>query len=69
MIQLTGMGCVSMAEHTDKAEYIGQTTAVLAKMAREDGLILLAFILDMATLEARQQADRLTDEPIRAARE
>jgi hypothetical protein len=56
-----------MAEHIDKADYIGETTAVLAKMAREDGLSLLAFILDMATLEARRQADTCTDEAIKVA--
>ena len=34
------------------AGYIGEMTAQLAKMARDDGLDLLAHLLEMAMLEA-----------------
>jgi hypothetical protein len=60
-----------MTECYDNADYIGEITASLAKIARKDGLSQLAFILDMATLEACRYMDRCADapseEPMKAA--
>jgi hypothetical protein len=42
-----------MASRLDTAEFICKTTARLAHRARECDLELLAYILDMATMEAR----------------
>ena len=38
----------------ETAAYIAQLSAELAAMARKDNLVMLAFLLDMATQEARQ---------------
>jgi len=56
-----------MAAHIDTADYIGEVTTSLAKLARENGLGLLSFVLDMATLEATQCSERPSPEPERAA--
>ena len=52
-----------MPEHPEsRAGYIGELSHELAVMAREEGLDLLAYFLEMASREAEQQengADRL----------
>jgi glucuronate isomerase len=39
---------------SETAAYIAQMSAELASMARKDNLVMLAFLLEMATQEARQ---------------
>jgi hypothetical protein len=46
-----------MRESADRAEYIGEIAASMARIARDGNLDLLAFILDMAALEARRSAE------------
>ena len=46
-----------MRESADTAEYIGEIAAGMARIARDGNLNLLAFILDMAALEARRNAE------------
>jgi hypothetical protein len=41
-----------------RAEYIAEMTAGLAKMARDEGLHMLAYILDVAKLEAEECSGR-----------
>ena len=45
-----GKGMKNQENH--RAGYIGEITVELAKMARTDGLDLLAYLLDMVTLES-----------------
>jgi hypothetical protein len=46
-----------MQESAERAEYIGEIAAGMARIARDGNLGLLAFILDMAALEARRYAE------------
>lgn len=43
---------------TESAEYIAELTNELAKLARRSRLDLLAYLLDIASLEARSEAER-----------
>jgi hypothetical protein len=53
-----------MRESADRAEYIGEIAAGMARIARDGNLGLLAFILDMAALEARRYAESPRGEPV-----
>jgi hypothetical protein len=64
MIRLPGMECCPMRESAERAEYIGEIAAGMARIARDGNLNLLAFILDMAALEARRSAESLSAEPV-----
>jgi hypothetical protein len=46
-----------MRESAERAEYIGEIAAGMARIARDGNLSLLAFILDMAALEARRYVE------------
>ncbi len=58
-----------MGESAERAEYIGEIAAGMARIARDGNLGLLAFILDMATLEARRSAEPPPSEPIESRRQ
>ena len=58
-----------MHESADRAEYIGEIAAGVARIARDGGLALLAFILEMAALEARRCAEMPQDKPMESLRE
>lgn len=45
-------------EQTQSAEYIADLTTELAKLARQSRLDLLAYLLDVASLEAKTAARR-----------
>ena len=53
-----------MRESADRAEYIGEIAAGMARIARDGNLNLLAFILDMAALEARRYAEPRSAEQV-----
>jgi|HubBroStandDraft_6_1064221.scaffolds.fasta_scaffold1074649_1 hypothetical protein len=57
-----------MRESADRAEYIGEIAAGMARIARDGNLGLLAFILDMAALEARRSAEPPRGEPAESQR-
>ena len=57
-----------MRESADRAEYIGEIAAGMARIARDGNLGLLAFILDMAALEARRYAELPRREPVESQR-
>ena len=57
-----------MRESADRAEYIGEIAAGMARIARDGNLGLLAFILDMAALEARRYAEPPRREPVESQR-
>ena len=48
----------------DAARYTGEMTAELARFARRHGLSTLAYFLEMAHIEASDQARRLGGEPV-----
>lgn len=48
---------------SQSAEYIAQLTDELAKLARRSRLDLLAYLLDIASLEARTAAERIRASP------
>jgi hypothetical protein len=58
-----------MRESAERAEYIGEIAAGLARIARDGNLSLLAFILDMAALEARLYAEPAPGEPVGSQRQ
>jgi hypothetical protein len=57
-----------MRESADRAEYIGEIAAGMARIARDGNLNLLAFILDMAALEARRNAEPPSAEQVERQR-
>ena len=57
-----------MRESAERAEYIGEVAAGMARIARDGNLSLLAFILDMAALEARRYAEPPSSEPVASQR-
>jgi hypothetical protein len=57
----------TMVERTDTASYIAEITVGLTRMARKDELGLLAYILEMATLEALRCRDNIQCEPVNLA--
>jgi hypothetical protein len=69
MIGLLRTGVLLMHESADRAEYIGEIAAGMARIARDGGLTLLAFILEMAALEARRCAEMPQDKPMESLRE
>ena len=50
---------LEMNERLERAEYLSELTISLADMARHDGHELLAYLLEMATLEARDRVKGL----------
>ena len=60
----TGEGCTAVADITpvDAARYIGEMTAELAQFARRHELATLAYFLEMAHIEAGDEARRLAPE-------
>jgi len=58
-----------MRESAERAEYIGEIAAGMARIARDGNLGLLAFILEMAALEARRHAEPPTNERVESQRQ
>jgi hypothetical protein len=58
-----------MQESAERAEYIGEIAAGMARIARDGNLGLLAFILDMAALEARRSAEPPAGERVESQRQ
>ena len=58
-----------MRESAERAEYIGEVAAGMARIARDGNLSLLAFILDMAALEARRYAEPPASERVESQRQ
>jgi hypothetical protein len=59
-----------MRESAERAEYIGEIAAGMARIARDGNLSLLAFILDMAALEARRYVEPpRPSEPVESQRQ
>ena len=69
MIRLRDMECCPMRESAERAEYIGEVAAGMARIARDGNLSLLAFILDMAALEARRYAEPPASERVESQRQ
>jgi hypothetical protein len=49
-----------MNDRLKRVKYVNEMIATLAVMARQDGHTLLAYLLEMAMLEARERADGLS---------
>lgn len=56
-----------MNTNSEIAEYVGEMSLSLSAMARENGLGSLAFLLEMAALEARKLAEGASEKSPAAA--
>jgi hypothetical protein len=59
-----GLASIPEIAPLDAARYVGEMTAELARFARRHDLSTLAYFLEMAHIEASDQARRLGGEPV-----